>query len=121
MKRIFCADDDPGMREVFPLIFSRAGYDITMFPNGEELLQNNLTPPDLFLLDKQLSGINGIEICRFLKNNPQTRNIPVIMVSASRDLEHQSASAGADDYIEKPFKLDQLLSVAKKYLSRSAE
>jgi len=121
MKRIFCADDDPGMREVFPLIFSREGYEVTMFPTGEELLQNNLTPPDLFLLDKQLSGINGMDICRFLKNNPETRNIPVIIVSASRDLEHQAVSAGADDYIEKPFKLDHLLSLTRKYLSTSKD
>jgi len=121
MKRIFCADDDPGMMEIFPLIFARAGYEITMFSNGEELLKNNLTPPDLFLLDKQLSGINGMDICRFLKNNPQTRDIPVIMVSASRDLEKQAVSAGADGYIEKPFKLDHLLSLTRKYLSQSAE
>jgi DNA-binding response OmpR family regulator len=117
MKRIFCADDDPGLQEVFPLIFTRAGYDVTMFSNGEELLKNESLPPDLFLLDKQLSGVNGMEICQVLKSQAITKNIPVIIVSASPDLDKQSKAAGADDYIEKPFKMQNLLSMMKKYLS----
>jgi len=117
MKRIFCAYDDPGLREIFPLIFSRAGYDVTMFQNGEEMLRNDFTPPDLFLLDRQLTGMSGVELCRVLKSQAVTKDIPVIIVSASRDLEKQCTLAGADDYIEKPFKLDQLLSLMKKYLS----
>ena len=117
MKRIFCADDDPGLQEVFPLIFSRAGYDVTMFSNGEELLTNEFAPPDLFLIDKQLSGISGMEICQVLKSQLITQNIPVIIVSASPDLDKQSKAAGADDYIEKPFQLRNLLNLMTKYLA----
>src|SRR3954470_266479 len=117
MKRIFCADDDPGLQEVFSIIFSKAGYDVTIFPNGEELLKSDSQPPDLFLLDKQLSGINGMEICQVLKTQPETKDIPVIIVSASPDLDKQSILAGADDYIEKPFQLQNLLNLMTKYLA----
>jgi DNA-binding response OmpR family regulator len=116
MKRIFCADDDPGLQEVFSIIFSKAGYDVTIFPNGEELLKNESGPPDLFLLDKQLSGINGMEICQVLKAQPETKDIPVIIVSASPDHNNQSSLAGADDYIQKPFSLRNFLATLKKYL-----
>jgi CheY-like chemotaxis protein len=117
MKRIIFADDDPSLQEVFSLIFSRAGYEVTMYSNGEELLNNDFEPPDLFLLDKQLSGINGMEICQFLKSQPVTKDIPVIIVSASPDLDKQSILAGADDYIEKPFQLQNLLNLMTKYLA----
>ena len=90
MKKILCADDDPGLQDVFPLIFGRAGYEVTMVSNGEQLLENEFETPDLFLLDKQLSGVDGMEICRFLKGQDSTRDIPVIIVSASPE----SGSAG---------------------------
>lgn len=117
MKRIIFADDDPSLQEVFSIIFSRAGYDVTMYSNGEDLLKNDFDPPDLFLLDKQLSGINGMEICQFLKSQPVTKNIPVIIVSASPDLDRQSTLAGADGYIEKPFQLQNLLDIMNRYLA----
>ena len=52
MKRILCADDDPGLQDVFPIIFGRAGYEVTMVSNGEQLMENEFETPDLFLLDK---------------------------------------------------------------------
>jgi DNA-binding response OmpR family regulator len=116
MKRIICADDDPSLQEVFPLIFGRAGYEVTMYSNGDELLGNSFEMPDLFLLDKQLSGISGMEICRFLKSQSATKDIPVIIVSASPDLNKLAREAGADDYIEKPFKMKEMLALLKKFL-----
>ena len=116
MKKILCADDDPGLQDVFPLIFSRAGYEVTMIDNGEQLLENEFEKPDLFLLDKQLSGVDGMEICRFLKGQDSTRDIPVIIVSASPHLDEQAKAAGADGFIEKPFKMKFLLELLKKYL-----
>jgi CheY-like chemotaxis protein len=116
MKKILCADDDPGLQDVFPLIFERAGYEVTMISNGEQLLENEFEMPDLFLLDKQLSGADGMDICRFLKGQDSTRNIPVIIVSASPNLDQQAKAAGADDFVEKPFKLKFLLNLLKKYL-----
>ena len=116
MKKILCADDDPGLQDVFPLIFGRAGYEVTMIDNGEQLLENEFETPDLFLLDKQLSGVDGMEICRFLKAQESTRDIPVIIVSAGPNLDQQAKAAGADGYIQKPFQLKFFLEFLKKFL-----
>ncbi len=116
MKKILCADDDPGLQDVFPLIFERAGYHVTMVSNGEQLLENEFETPDLFLLDKQLSGIDGMEICRFLKGQDSTRDIPIIIVSASPNLDQQAKDAGADGFIEKPFQMKYMLELLKKYI-----
>ena len=59
MKQIIVADDDPSMRDIFQLILKRAGYTVTLFSDGEILLGNDFQLPDLFILDKQLSGIDG--------------------------------------------------------------
>ncbi len=116
MKRIVCADDDPGLQDIFPLICGRAGYSVTMFSNGEELMEQLDDLPDLYLLDKQLSGIDGMEVCRHLKSQDATRHIPVIMVSASPNLDKQSKAAGADGFLEKPFEVKYLFELLKKYL-----
>lgn len=84
-KRILIADDDPGIRDIFKLIFERYGYEIDLKEDATDLLKNNFFLPDVFLIDKLLSGADGLDICVRLKNNPMTRNIPVIMVSASPD------------------------------------
>ena len=116
MKKILCADDDPSLQDVFPLIFERAGYKVTIVSNGKQLLENEFETPDLFLLDKQLSGVDGMEICRFLKAQDSTRDIPVIIVSASPNLNEQAKAAGADDFIEKPFQMKFLLELLRKYI-----
>ena len=59
--------------------------------------------PDLFLLDKQLAGADGTDICRFLKGQQKTKNIPVVMISANPGIKEISVDAGADAFIEKPF------------------
>jgi CheY-like chemotaxis protein len=116
MKKIICADDDPGIQDVLPLICGRAGYEVTMYSNGEQLMENEFELPDIFLLDKQLSGADGMEICRFLKGQESTRHIPVIIVSASPNLDKQAKAAGADGFLEKPFHMKYLLELLKKHL-----
>ena len=117
-KRILIADDDPGIRDIFKLIFERYGYEIDLKEDATELLKNNFFLPDVFLIDKLLSGADGLDICVRLKNNPITRNIPVIMVSASPDIGIQSEKAGADDFIEKPFDLNHLLEVVERNIQK---
>jgi DNA-binding response OmpR family regulator len=108
-KKIIVTDDDAGIQEIFRLIFEKAGFETTVLSSGAPLLEDNFDLPDIFLLDKQLSGTDGLDLCRHLKANARTKDIPVIMVSATPDLRILSANAGADDYIEKPFMTKQLL------------
>lgn len=115
--RILIADDDPGLRDIFRIILEKAGYDLEIKEDADEILKNNFKIPDLFLIDKLLSGIDGLEVCRHLKNDPRTKNIPVIMVSASPDIGPAAAKAGADDFVEKPFELTYLLEVIQRHIS----
>jgi len=110
-KKIFVADDDPGIRDIFSIIFKKAGYDVELTGDAEDVLKNKFTLPDIFLIDKQLSGYNGLDLCVYLKNNPRTKDIPVIMVSAAPDIDILSKQAGADAFIEKPFDMGELLKL----------
>lgn len=118
VKRILVADDDPGIQDIFKIILESAGYIVEIVSNGEDLLEDKYIIPDLFLLDKRLSGIDGIDICHHLKSRKATAHIPVIMVSANPGIGILSKKAGADDFIEKPFDIKHLLEMVKTYLAK---
>jgi len=118
-KKILIVDDDSGIRDIFKIIFERAGYDVDLKEDAADLLKNNFFVPDLFLIDKLLSGVDGLDICRYLKAHHKTAHIPVVMVSASPDIATQSLKAGADDFIEKPFDLNYLLQVVERNITNS--
>jgi DNA-binding response OmpR family regulator len=118
-KRILIADDDPGIRDIFKIILTKAGYDIEVKEDANEIFENKFNIPDLFLVDKLLSGVDGLDICHFLKSNEQTGHIPVIMVSASPDIGVAAVKAGADDFIEKPFELSYLLKVIERNIEQA--
>ena len=67
------------------------------------------------MIDKQLSGVDGLDICRFLKSQPETKDIPVIIISASPNIKGLSLQAGAHDTLEKPFHLRTLREMVNKY------
>ena len=117
-KKILIVDDDSGIRDIFSIIFEKAGYSIEVIEDGNVVFQNKFIVPDLFLIDRLISGVDGLDICRYLKKNPETNNIPVVMISASPDIGPAALNAGADDYIEKPFDLSYLLSVVEKNLCK---
>ena len=118
-QKILIADDDESIRDIFNIILVKAGYDIEVKEDANEIFKNNFKVPDLFLIDKLLSGVDGLEVCRHLKNNADTRSIPVVMVSASPDIGVSAIKAGADDFIEKPFDLAHLLKVIERNISNS--
>lgn len=115
MKQIIIVDDDPPIQDAFRLIFERAGYGVTIYENGNALLRNDFSLPDIFILDKQLSGADGLHICHRLKQQETTRHIPVIILSASPHIHRMAKDAGANDFLEKPFSLKDLLEMVKKY------
>ena len=117
--KILIADDDPGIRDIFQIILTKAGYDLQIKEDAGEILKNDFSIPDIFLIDKLLSGVDGLDVCRFLKNNPPTCEIPVVIVTASPDIGVSAMKAGADDFIEKPFDLAHLLTVIERNLSRA--
>ena len=115
-KKIFIVEDDENVQDMLRLIFEKAGYDIEISSDGQSVYQERERWPDLFLLDKQLSGYDGLDICKYLKSNEQTRSIPIIMLSATPGIEPLARSAGADDFMEKPFNTSVLMTKVVKYL-----
>ena len=115
-KKILINDDDEGVRDIFKLIFERAGYDVNIYEEAVSILKNDFTNPDLFLLDRQLSGQDGLKVCKFLKSQLATKHIPVIIVSATPGIGELAQQAGADDFIEKPFQIKDLLEVVEKWI-----
>ena len=118
-KKIIIAEDDPGMQDVIVLIFERAGYQVTIFTDGDPILNNQFEVPDIFVLDKQLLGVDGLDICRYLKQDERTKNVPVIMLSANPHIGILSAEAGADDFLEKPFRTSILLEKVEVLLKKT--
>jgi CheY-like chemotaxis protein len=110
-KKILIVDDEPDILEFLSVILEDEGYAVAMTDKGAylEKLPNGALP-DLILLDMLLSGKDGREIVRQLKSQEQTRHIPVIMFSAHPSAEQTAREAGADDFIAKPFDIDDLLN-----------
>lgn len=115
-KKILITDDDEGVQDIFKLIFERAGYDVCVYGEAVTILENKFINPDLFLLDRQLSGQDGLQVCKFLKTQSSTKDIPVIIVSATPGIGKLAAQAGADDFIEKPFQIKDLLRLVEKWI-----
>lgn len=108
------ADDDPGIVDAIEMLLEFEGYQVTSTVDGAEVLHLTDNLPDLLLLDIWMSGEDGRDICKKIKQLDTMKNIPVIMISASRDIKESAMAAGADDFLAKPFEMDELLAKIKK-------
>jgi DNA-binding response OmpR family regulator len=116
-KKILVVDDEPDILEFLQEILEDEGYTVTTTDKGEyaENLHNGGLP-QLILLDMLLSGKDGREIARHLKKHDETKHIPVIMFSAHPSAEEAARLAGADDFLAKPFEIDELLAKITQYI-----
>lgn len=117
MKRIVLMEDDDAIRDIFQIVFEAANIELVSFVNGDRIIDKKIDPPDLFILDKQVSGTDGLEVCRFIKNSKKYKNIPVIMLSANPDIIKLAAEAGADGTITKPFSLHKMRETVLSYVN----
>ncbi len=108
MKIILLVEDDPSIQDAMQLIFPEPEYKLLIFSAAEDVLEENMLIPDVYLIDKQLSGFDGIELCHVLKRNERTKAIPVIILSASPNIKELALEFGANDVIEKPFNIQHL-------------
>ena len=111
------AEDDPSIQKLFSIVLQREGYEIEVSSDANVVYNRNQPLPSLFILDRQLeNSSDGLEACRYLKSDEGTRNIPVIMISATPEIGVLAKKAGAEDYLEKPFSISALLEKIKKFL-----
>ena len=119
---ILAVDDEFQMRTVLLEVLTAAGYQVCAADSGEMALASvAANPPDLIMLDIRLKGISGIEVCRRLKADRNTRHIPIILISgfASLDERVEGLHLGAEDFLTKPFHPDELLARVKSHLTLS--
>ena len=118
-KKIVVVDDDPDILDALQMTLEYEGYEVTTTEKGEyaeNLPNTNENLPDLIILDVLLSGKDGRTICQKLKNQQETRHIPVIMISAHPNAKQSVKDVGADDFLAKPFDVDELLAMVSRYL-----
>ena len=112
--RILVVDDDPEILKVFTQILNDAGYDVLQASKGRAGLQlAREEHPDLALLDVRLPDLNGMEVCKLIKADPDLQNVFVVLISGgATDVTHkvEGLESGADDYMVKPFDPDELLA-----------
>ena len=116
-KRILVVDDDKDIIEPLALILETKGFRVETVTKGK-LVYSKITSfkPDLLLLDILMSGTDGREICKKLKNDKKIQNLIVVMMSAHPSAKKDSEEIGADDFIAKPFETEELLTMLKKHL-----
>ncbi len=120
MARILIAEDERDIRELIAFTLKFAGHEVIATSNGEEALQAALSEkPDLILLDVRMPRMSGYQACEKIKADPETRQIPVVFLSAKgQESEVKTGmDAGADEYILKPFSPDQLTARIKAILA----
>ena len=120
-KKILFIEDEPDQIMMISLRLKKNGYEVVSSMNGEEGLKKVVTEkPDLVLVDVIMPGIGGLEVCRRLRKDPATKNIPIISTTAAGadDVEHQCITAGADDCVRKPYDSADLLMKIKRLLEK---
>ena len=120
-KRILVVDDEVDLVETVRFSLELEGYDVLVAYNGEEALnQARKENPDLILLDLMLPKLDGYKVCRLLKFDERYKHIPILMLTAKIQEKDKvtGMETGANEYITKPFEMDELMKKVKGYLSK---
>ncbi len=118
-KKIFIIDDASEILELTARLLQSKGYAVSAFDDGQKAIPSiEQTRPDLILLDMFLSEENGLDICHQIKSNENTKNIPIIVTTGhhSPQEDHDEKLIPPDDYIIKPFDIDNLVKKIEQWV-----
>jgi two-component system phosphate regulon response regulator PhoB len=121
--RILIVEDEEALTLLLRYNLEAAGYDVESVVRGDDAdLRLRESIPDLIILDWMLPGVSGIELCRRLRSRPETRQLPIVMLTARGEESERvrGLSTGADDYIVKPFSVPELLARVQALLRRAS-
>ena len=119
---VFVLEDEENIQKLIKYNLEEAGYFVATYSDGESLLKDlKETVPDLFILDIMLPGIDGLDVCKRLREIPKTKNIPIIMLTAKSEEFDKvlGLEIGSDDYITKPFSVREMNARIKALFRRS--
>src|SRR6516225_6194388 len=122
MERVLIVDDDPDIQRLVSYNLSQAGFQVLSASTGRTALDSvQKQPPDLIILDIMMPDVDGMEVCRTLRQRENSRRIPIIMLTArSEEIDRVVGfELGADDYVMKPFSPRELVLRVKSILKRS--
>lgn len=122
MSKVLVVEDSPPQREMISSLLKRSGMDVTSACDGVEALEQiHRNFPDVIVLDIVMPRMNGYELCRRLKDDPKTKELPVVMCSTKGEEfdRYWGLRQGANAYIAKPFQPQELVSTVKKLLRSS--
>lgn len=111
---ILLVDDNSDILEALKIILEDEEYNVATLLDGKQIQQAiKAKKPDLIILDMLLSGIDGRDLIKILKNQEDTKNIPIILTSAHPQIKSRWRESGADNFIEKPYDIENLISLIK--------
>ena len=115
-QKILVVEDDPDILNALNIVLGSVGFDVDVMLSGKHIFLNQFSVPDLFILDKRLPDVDGLDICRYLKSKPNYRAVPIIVISASPKVKQKALECGASAFLEKPFSMQQLVNSIKETL-----
>lgn len=116
-KAILVVDDESAILDMIAELLGYEGYDVVTTSQGRVALARAKTdPPALILLDLMMPGMSGWQVIDALKASPQTRAIPIVVISAQRDLPTTAAELGIVTFLAKPFDIDELLGIVRQHV-----
>lgn len=119
-KHILICDDDDGVIDIASIVLKEKGYRVQICQDSNHIVTMVKTlKPNLILMDLWMPGVSGDMITRELKKGKATKKIPIIIVSASKDIEKVSTIVGADDYLPKPFDIQDLEDKVEAQLQKN--
>ena len=113
---ILIVEDDPQVARLIALVLTRNGYKSEVVAEGQAALDRAKDmKPSIIFADLTIKGMGGEALCSALKRQPETKDIPFIVVSGDRDIAEKARTCGADDYMGKPFEFDDLVQLVTKH------
>lgn len=109
-KRLIVIDDDNDLRNLLQIALKTEGYEVTSYSNGKEFLDtvDSEPPADLYIIDINLGGLTGYEVCQRMRSSERIGNKSIILISANPDVQQFASQAAANDYMIKPISLKVL-------------
>ncbi|RYY38021.1 MAG: response regulator [Sphingobacteriaceae bacterium] len=120
MGKILVCDDEQEILDITKLILEDSGYEVTALINSNEVISYiEKQQPDILLIDLWMPGMSGDQVIEQLRTNANITDLPIIVISASKDGRQVAFAAGADDFLDKPYDIDTLLAKVEKHLAIS--
>lgn len=117
-KRVLVCDDDEGILDVIKMLLCDKGYEVKVVSQGQQFMGIvRKFKPDLIILDLWMPGIAGEELLVRLKNGSGMRKVPVVLISAQRELSQRARDMGADGYLAKPFDIEAFEKMVASFLT----